>query len=242
MASAARRSMIVLGFLFVLLLAWQHWYLDEVVRREEQLQSRRHQRLTQHLPGGGVPTTFPLPPSTPSPPPVSSLQPLHSAASFVPGLRTLRRTKELELLDGAAIGPPSRSSLCVVMPVRSNSLPRAVRNVRSWSTSRGSPCNSDAPVADLCIIHSQSFVSEHDVEQASDLLNALALPLIVAEGDLGMRGPVDEATDSRPHERTVASCFGAVRFLAARIPIERDIYTIYPTHNFSGPNEHFMTM
>lgn len=36
------------------------------------------------------------------------------------------------------------------------------------------------------------------------------------------------------------SCFGAVRFLAARIPLDVDVYTIYPTHNFTGPNTHFL--
>ena len=33
---------------------------------------------------------------------------------------------------------------------------------------------------------------------------------------------------------------GAVRFLAARIPLDVDVYTIYPTHNFTGPNTHFL--
>jgi hypothetical protein len=31
-----------------------------------------------------------------------------------------------------------------------------------------------------------------------------------------------------------------VRFLAARVPLELDVYTITPTHNFSGPNRHFL--
>lgn len=31
-----------------------------------------------------------------------------------------------------------------------------------------------------------------------------------------------------------------MRFLAARIPLELDVYTITPTHNFSGPNRHFL--
>ncbi len=34
---------------------------------------------------------------------------------------------------------------------------------------------------------------------------------------------------------------GAVRFLAARIPLDVDVYTIYPTHNFTGPNTHFLS-
>ena len=37
-------------------------------------------------------------------------------------------------------------------------------------------------------------------------------------------------------------CFGSVRFLAARIPLDVDVYTIYPTHNFTGPNTHFLSI
>ena len=112
------------------------------------------------------------------------------------------------------------------MPVRSSNLQRAVRNALSWSSARGLPCvapplGNRTPSADLCIFHSQSFASARDVALAEDFVRALAQPAA------GAHSP--------------GACFGAVRFLAARIPLDVDVYTIYPVHNFTGPNTHFLS-
>lgn len=142
--------------------------------------------------------------------------------------------ERLNFVDGESVGGPSTARVCVVMPVRAHSLVKAVRNVRSWATERGFPCkaskasvNGTGPSqVDLCFFHSQSFSSARDVRLAEDLNRALDEP--VSQGVHG--------TMSTPR-----ACFGAVRFLAARIPLSVDVYTIYPTHNFTGPNTHFLS-
>ena len=219
-----RRALVVLLVTFVLLISLQHMYLDEVLLREKQQQQEQQQQQQQQplSTRRWPPRQEPEPPAPPPSPPPSS-----AATSRITGMGG--RSFD----DGESIGAPSTSVLCVVMPVRSNSLPKALRNVRSWSTARGAPCTSKAAAADLCIIHSQSFTSVRDVEQARALLDALARPKAQPEAAAA-------TGNSSGQPSTVASCFGAVRFLAARIPIERDVYTIYPTHNFSGPNEHFL--
>ena len=174
-----------------------------------------------HGDGAAAMPQWPPPPSPSSP--LSPVAPTSAAAAAPP----------LEFVDGELVGAASGARLCVVMPVRSNSLPKAVRNVRSWAAARGSPCTEQtaaaAATADLCIIHSQSFASSRDVDQANELYRALLVRRH------GISGAGDGRRGHRPRD-----CFGAVRFLAARIPLARDVYTIYPTHNFSGPNSHFL--
>lgn len=144
---------------------------------------------------------------------------------------------ENELVSkGEIVGPPSSARLCVVMPVRSSNLARALRNVETWSLARAAPCvpgHSTADHggrhehgADLALFHAQSFETAADARLASALSRALKVSAV--------GGGVGES--SWPPWR----CFGAVRFLAARIPLEQDVYTIYPTHNFTGPNLHFL--
>jgi hypothetical protein len=156
-----------------------------------------------------------------------ALQPRPPEVELRPPPPPLAASTAIHFADGESIGNASRARLCVVMPVRSNNLRNAVRNVRSWSSARGLPCTTTAePQADLCIFHSQSFVSARDVGLANDLLLALQRPQAAAGAEA-------------PH--SASACFGAVRFLAARIPLDVDVYTIYPTHNFTGPNTHFLT-
>ena len=184
----------------LLLLLWQHGQLESV--RLSPTKARGVRR----------------------PPPLR--QPAHTQPRDAPPSPP-RRAVDFE--DGEYLGNVSQARLCVVMPVRSNSLQRAVRNVQSWSSARGMPCVTEAaPVADLCIFHSQSFVSARDVQLASDLLRTLHQPFAAT-------------ATSATAPRSPAACFGAVRFLAARIPLDVDVYTIYPTHNFTGPNTHFLS-
>ncbi|KAL1510560.1 hypothetical protein AB1Y20_006861 [Prymnesium parvum] len=159
----------------------------------------------------------------PSPPlAASGAAPALAAGEHRPSPRRSERDDALRLLAlrGELVGPPSRARLCVLMPVRTANLPHARRNVRSWATPRGAPCaEGAADVADLALLHSQSFAPAEDARVAADVLDAMA------PGGGGA---------------AVRRCFAAVRFLAARIPLSDDIYTIYPTHNFSGPNLHFL--
>ena len=92
------------------------------------------------------------------------------------------------------------------------------------------PCQShaNASAVDLCFFHSQSYVSARDTRFAEDIILALDKP------------PPTDASTARAASAP-RSCFGAVRFLAARIPLDVDVYTIYPTHNFTGPNTHFLS-
>ena len=133
---------------------------------------------------------------------------------------------ELLLVDDEAVGPASEATLCILMPVRSSNLPSAVRNVESWAR-RGLTLCEDAPATraprpDLVFFHAQSFASAGDRRLARALVDAL-------------RSPPPGGVGAPP-----ASCFGAIRFLAARIAPQLDVYTIYPTHNFTGPNLHFL--
>ena len=83
------------------------------------------------------------------------------------------------------------------------------------------PCGRGVEaVSDLALFHSQSFAAPEDVRLAAEVLRALT------SGSSAAAAP--------------RRCFGAVRFLAARISLTDDVYTIYPTHNFSGPNSHFL--
>ena len=216
------------------------------------------------------------PPPSPSPPAwVGSAHPqagVHSRAELTspppsahpPSVALLASPEQARLLQelmdtGESVGGHSTSKLCVVMPVRGNTLAAALRNVRSWSSARAVPCaaTATAAVADLCIFHSQSFAAAPDARLAAEILRALegvpgaaARPLNPsaaaaaaadpaatdpAASDPGPSGPLPSDAANRPRR-----CLGAVRFLAARIPIEADVYTIYPTHNFSGPNNHFL--
>ena len=136
----------------------------------------------------------------------------------------------LEFENGERFGNASQSRVCIVMPVRSDNLRRAVRNVQSWSLTRGMPCLTAAmPDVDLCVFHSQSFETRQDAVLASKLAHALS------------QRAADTA-NSAGAPQSAGACFGAVRFLAARIPLDVDVYTIYPTHNFTGPNTHFLSI
>ena len=101
------------------------------------------------------------------PPPPPPLPPLLTDA---PALQ-LADAPPLQLADGEALGGPSPAVVCVLMPVRSNNLGRAVRAVRAWERARAAPCggggagSSDAAaaaaaVADLAFFHSQSYEGE----------------------------------------------------------------------------------
>ena len=196
----------------------------------------------------------PSPPPPPSPPVATLLQPAaasapEAAAAAAQLTATTESPPELDdgealpaddedagppFEDGEVVGPPSSATLCVLMPVRSNNLGRAVRAVRAWERARAAPCggggagSSDAAaaaaaVADLAFFHSQSYEGE-DMRLGRALLASL------------------RAYSDAPRARAWAptACVGAVRLLAARIPLATDVYTIYPTHNFTGPNTHFL--
>ena len=177
----------------------------------------------------------PEPPS-PVPPPIATLT---SSAPEVaidsspppspPPSPPRRGSESLHFDDGEAVGPRSPASLCVLMPVRSTSLARALRSVRSWGRPHGAPCgvrSDGVAVADLAFFHSQKFEhASEDVRLARELFAALRVPAPGAPGE--SRWPP-------------TACVGAVRFLAARIPVATDVYTIYPSHNFTGPNTHFL--
>ena len=85
------------------------------------------------------------------------------------------------------------------------------------------------PDVDLCVFHSQSFETHRDAMLASELAYALD------------KRAATTANSTPGTPRSAGACFGAVRFLAARIPLDVDVYTIYPTHNFTGPNTHFLS-
>lgn len=130
---------------------------------------------------------------------------------------------------GVATGERSSARLCVVMPVRSSNLAHALRNIRSWRSARARPCAlGGPPLSDLALIHSQAFTSQRDAQLAVQIASALGVA-----GGVG--GGEEEGGEEGP-----SRCFEAVRFLAARISLSDDIYTIHPTHNFSGPNSHFL--
>ena len=229
MPSCIGRALLALSACFLILLMCQHRYLDSLHQHKQQQQrpSRSLQTTVQPLKRTQWSNFVPQSPSAASRPTN------RSSAAWHP-------RSDLSFEDGEIVGPPSQSILCVVMPVRSNSLPKAVRNVRSWSRAGGSPCTRPTSTgADLCIFHSQSFASAADVQHARDLMDALQTPIQPPTRTDLAAAQVHGGTRELPS--TPALCFGAVRFLAARIPLERDVYTIYPTHNFSGPNEHFMT-
>ena len=175
-------------------------------------------------------------PSPPVPPPIATLPSSAPEATIEPLPEPpLRSSKSLQFDDGEAVGPRSSASLCVLMPVRSTNLVRALRSVRSWGRPRAAPCQAadGVAVADLAFFHSQRF--EHaEVRLAQELFAALRVPVPGAAGAAGAVG----AAEARRWPPT--SCVGAVRFLAARIPVATDVYTIYPTHNFTGPNTHFL--
>eukprot|EP00964_Phaeocystis_antarctica_P119275 scaffold83025_cov66-Phaeocystis_antarctica.AAC.1 len=69
---------------------------------------------------------------------------------------------------------------------------------------------------------------------ARELFAALRVPAPDAADSAGAAGAAGEA------RWPPTACVGAVRFLAARIPVATDVYTIYPSHNFTGPNTHFL--
>lgn len=189
-----------------------------VQTRQRQARPPAVQRVEQPPP---PPDTELSPPPSPIPPPLPSQLTVASAP--------LDRG-DLAFDNGEAVGGPSSASLCVLMPVRSSSLARALRSVRTWAESRAAPCTSPAAdsgavAADFAFFHSQSFDSERDVRTAQEMLRAL-------------RVPAGSSTQSSRWPPT--ACVGAVRFLAARISVEDDVYTIYPTHNFTGPNTHFL--
>ena len=118
--------------------------------------------LHHHLPDDDAAQRRRPRPSFPSPPPPPPLPPLLTDA---PALQ-LADAPPLQLADGEALGGPSPAVVCVLMPVRSNNLPHALRNVRAWSLERASPCQSSgAPAsADLAFFHSQSLLKlESDI-------------------------------------------------------------------------------
>ena len=227
----------------LVLLAWQHQQLDAL----QQGTSRRRTARTAPSP----PRLTPQPPSPPPPRAAGSAATTLPAQPIIDGDRNSDATTSSAIsstaswtpgfVEGEALGAASKAQLCVVMPVRSSNLARAVRNARRWSSTRGMPCTSGPPAVDLCVFHSQSFSSPRDVTLAAELLQALAQPSQVRTPVLrsGGNGTAAGVTAS-PIPRSPAACFGAVRFLAARIPLAVDVYTIYPTHNFTGPNTHFL--
>jgi hypothetical protein len=193
------------------LLAWQHSQLEA---------ARLHTVLTAAPLMAAAPELLP---PTPGPAPTSLSQP------------TAHR---LHFSDGEVLGQQSAAHLCIVMPVRSSNLRRALRNVRSWSTQHSMPCNSTRapPAADLCFFHSQSFQTSRDQDLAEQIVRALSEPSGPAETFESTHTMAPSFPMNSP-----GSCFGAVRFLAARIPLDVDVYTIFPTHNFTGPNTHFLS-
>ena len=181
------------------MIVWQHQQLQSVGEFKHERQPHRHRQPQ--------PITMTTSEMAPPPPPVPALA----------------------FENGERMGNTSESRVCIVMPVRSSNLRRAVRNAHSWSLARGMPCaTSETPDVDLCVFHSQSFASSRDVALASEFAHALSQPSMLA-------------TNSTPMPSSPGACFGAVRFLAARIPLDVDVYTIYPIHNFTGPNTHFLS-
>ena len=90
-------------------------------------------------------------------------------------------------------------------------------------------------MADLAFFHSQQFEhASEDMRLARELFAALRVPAPDAADAAGAAGAAGEA------RWPPTACVGAVRFLAARIPVATDVYTIYPSHNFTGPNTHFL--
>lgn len=119
------------------------------------------------------------------------------------------------LRDGEMLGGVSEARTAIVMPVRDGNLPAALRNVESWSVGRRPPCAAaSGPAPDFAFLHAQSFASETAAR------SAVAIDATMRQG--------------RAH------CVRAIRFLAAQIPLSLDVYTVTPTHNFSGPNRHFL--
>ena len=175
---------------------------------------------------GGVPLptarqhTRRLRPSAPPPLPAPALNRGVAVEPAPDGAAVRRRAELVAALrkTGEALGRPTGARLAIVMPVRDPNLPSALRNVESWALRRRPPCVDPASraTADLAFLHSQSFEGRSASRSASDLDAAL--------------------------RRSGGACFGAVRFLAARVPLELDVYTIVPTHNFSGPNRHFLAV
>ena len=186
-----------------------------------------------------VPSPVSPEPSPPVPPPIATLMssalevaiessPPPSPPPLPPPSPPRRSSESLQFEEGEAIGPPSPASLCVLMPVRSTSLVRALRSVRSWGRPHAEPCGpvDGVAVADLAFFHSQSFEhASEDMRFARELFAALRVPAPGAAGEARW---------------SPTACVGAVRFLAARIPVATDVYTIYPSHNFTGPNTHFL--
>ena len=113
-----------------------------------------------------VPSPVSAEPSPPMPPPIATLTSSAPEATIesspppsppplpppLPPPSPPRRSSEsLQFDDGEAIGPRSPASLCVLMPVRSTSLVRALRSVRSWGRPHAAPCGPahGVAVADL---------------------------------------------------------------------------------------------
>ena len=198
---------------------------------ETRKQAAEHAELRRTA----IPNPLSPEPSPPVPPPIVTLKSsapevtLESSPPPSPPPSPPRRSSEsLQFDDGEAIGPRSPASLCVLMPVRSTSLVRALRSVRSWGRPHAAPCGpaDGIAVADLAFFHSQRFEhASEDMRLARELFAALRVPAPGATGE--SRWPP-------------TACVGAVRFLAARIPVATDVYTIYPSHNFTGPNTHFL--
>jgi hypothetical protein len=231
-----RHCVLLLLVVPAFLLAWQHRELEEV---QEAQRKELRQITVAHVPDANIPPPQ-SPPGYPHPP---MLPQTHGHLGDA-------ESESVEFVDGEAIGRQSSARLCIVMPVRSNSLPRVLRNVRSWATAQGIPCSLDVATtpskdayADACFFHSQSYESSRDISTASEILRALNSPVLVqpAERSSRERSRLNQSPTSLALVQAVPRhCFGAVRFLAARIPLSDDVYTIYPTHNFSGPNAHFM--